>query len=450
MMRAVATAFLAAGLGLAHGAETPQGVFGTWGGLRTALSDYGVDFEVSYINESAANVSGGASREAASADQIFLGGSLDLNRLVDVPGAKIIFSITDRNGESLSVKAGLNTLLEVQEIYGEGNYTRLNQLYWEQQLFNDKVLLKFGRLTGTFDFMPFSCDFQNISFCATIPSHGVVTNWIAFPGDTWAGVARFNLEHDWYVQGGVYEVNPDFQEHKYRFAFETPFGGQGTREVAEVGWLPASAGSNGGYRLGAWYDNVGGDDLYLNTAGQPLATSGGTPLQRHHQSGFYAMAQQHIWTPAEGTLASSPSASSLPAPRPRPRIAETRGVSVFMNFMQADPRITAKQQIVEVGLFWTGPFAARPRDDLGVAIGRTHVNKLIAQGQALYNTDVALPSGLAPGPIQHNEYPMEIYYGIKVTPAIDLRPNIQIIHAPGGVNERTDVVLFGLHLAVQF
>ena len=45
---------------------------------------------------------------------------------------------------------------------------------------------------------------------------------------------------------------------------------------------------------------------------------------------------------------------------------------------------------------------------------------------------------------------MEIYYGIKVTPAIDLRPNIQIIHAPGGVNERTDVVLFGLHLAVQF
>src|ERR1700691_802044 len=86
MMRAVATAFLAAGLGLAHGAETPQGGFGTWGGLRTALSDYGVEFEGSYINESAANVSGGESREAASADQIFLGGSLDLNRLVSVPG----------------------------------------------------------------------------------------------------------------------------------------------------------------------------------------------------------------------------------------------------------------------------------------------------------------------------------------------------------------------------
>ena len=448
-MRAVATAFLGAGLGLAHGAETPQGVFGTWGGLRTALSDYGVEFELTYINESAANVSGGGSREAAYADQIYLGASLDLARLVSLPGAKIIFSMTDRNGESLSVKAPLNTLLEVQEIYGEGNYTRLNQLYWEQQLFDSRVLLKFGRLSGTFDFMPFSCDFQNLTFCGTLPSY-VVANWVAFPGGTWAGVARFNLKSDWYLQGGVHEVDPGYQDHKYRFAFGTPFGGPGTRENAEVGWLPASAGPNGGYRLGAWYDNVGGDDLYLNTAGQPLATSGGMPLQRHHQSGFYAMVQQRVWAPAEDTLAPSPSASAAPAPRPRPRPAEARGVSVFMNFVQADPRITAKQQIVEVGLFWTGPFASRPQDDLGVAIGRVHVNNLIAQGQALYNAEVALPSDVPPEPIQHNEYPMEGYYGMRVTPAILLRPNIQIIHAPGGVNERTDVVLFGLHLEVQF
>jgi carbohydrate-selective porin OprB len=48
--------------------------------------------------------------------------------------------------------------------------------------------------------------------------------------------------------------------------------------VAEAGWLPKSAGPDGGYRFGAWYDDVGGDDLYLNTAGQPLVMSGGTLL----------------------------------------------------------------------------------------------------------------------------------------------------------------------------
>jgi porin len=158
---------------------------------------------LSYINELARNVRGGRSQETADADQIYLGGSLDLHRLVGLPGAKIIFSLTDRNGESLSVKAHLNTLLEVQEIYGEGNYTRLNQLYWEQQLFGKTLELKLGRMTGTFDFMPFSCKFQNITFCATLQSHGVVTNWVAFPGSTWAALARVNLKKDWYLQAGA-------------------------------------------------------------------------------------------------------------------------------------------------------------------------------------------------------------------------------------------------------
>src|SRR6267154_2978859 len=238
---AMATVF-AAGLGLAHGADFDDRLLGDWGGLRSSLAAHGLDLELSYTGEFAANVSGGASREQAYADQIYLGGSLDLQRLGGVPAPKIVFSFTDRNGESLSIKGRLNTLLEVQEIFGEGNFARLNQLYLDQWLFGNTVELKFGRLTGTFDFMPFSCYFQNITFCATLPSHNVVANWVAFPGGTWAGVARVNLKGDFYLQAGVYEVNPVLQQHKYRLAFGSPFDGPGTREVIEVGWLPKSAG----------------------------------------------------------------------------------------------------------------------------------------------------------------------------------------------------------------
>src|SRR5262249_5226585 len=206
-----AAVLLAADPGLAHGTEATQGLFGDWGGLRSVLASHGVDLQASYMNEFAANVRGGASREKADADQFYIGGALDMHRLLGVPGARIVFSLTDRNGESLSIKADLHTLLEVQEIYGEGNYTRLNQLYWEQDLFGKALVLKLGRLTGTFDFMPFSCYFQNITFCATLPSHNVVENWVAFPGSTWAGVLRANLKADWYIQAGVYEVNPEFQ-----------------------------------------------------------------------------------------------------------------------------------------------------------------------------------------------------------------------------------------------
>ena len=418
-----------AGGGGARAEESADGLLGDWGGFRTLLIDHGIDLDLSYINEVASNLRGGANQETQDAEQIYFGGSFDLERIFAVPDAKLIFSLTDRNGQSLSVKAKLNTLLEVQEIYGEGNYLRLNQLYWDQQLFDGRAELKFGRLTGTFDFMPFSCNFQNISFCATLPSHSVVAHWIAFPGSTWAGVARVNFKNDWYLQAGVYEINRDFAEYKYRFAFGTPFGGLGKRVVTEAGWLPKSAGPDGGYRLGAWYDDVGGNDLYLNTAGQPLVTSGGTPLERHHESGFYAMAQQRVWVQQD---------------------SDTRGVSLFMNFVQTDHDITKIGQIAEMGLFWTGPLPARSQDDLGVAVGRVRVNGTVTEGEVLYNAQVATLLNLPPEPVQHAEYPMEIYYSVNITPAITLRPNIQFIHAPGGVDDRANVLVLGLHSSVKF
>jgi porin len=132
----------------------------------------------------------------------------------------------------------------------------------------------------------------------------------------------------------VYEVNPELQEHGHRFALGSRFAGAGRRWVSELGWLPASAGPAGGYRVGAWYDNGGGDDLFLNEHGKALAVSPGTPLRRHQQSGFYAMAQQQVWTKAG---------------------RDARGASVFANFVQADRQITVKDQIAEIGLLWKGP-----------------------------------------------------------------------------------------------
>ena len=425
----VAAVVLAASLTLTHCASAAEGVFGDWLGLRSRLAALGVDFEVYYVNEFAANVRGGTRKERADADQLYLGGRLNLNRLFGLPGASIVFSLTDRNGDSIATKAGLHTLLEPQEIHGGGSYTRLNQLYWQQDLFVNQLVLKFGRMTGSFDFMPFSCNFQNSTFCATLPAHNVAANWIPFPYSTWAGIARLNGKQDWYIQAGVYQVNPQFTQDRYRFAFGSPFGGPGTRKVMEIGWLPKSAGLNGGYRIGAWSDNFGGGDLYLNTNRGPLATQGGAPLQRHHQFGFYAMAQQLVWSSG---------------------CCSNRSVSVFANFVQTDRRISTVGQIAEAGVFWKAPLSLRPQDDLGIAVGRVHVNGLIAQDVALYNAEVASAAALPPLPIPRAEYPTEIYYTVGVTPAIAFRPNIEFIHAPGGVDERSNVLLFGVHLTVQF
>ena len=140
------------------------------------------------------------------------------------------------------------------------------------------------------------------------------------------------------------------------------------------------------------------------------------------------MAQQRVWAPGLGD----------------------RGLSLFMNFVQADRQISVKDQIAEVGLFWTGPWSARPQDEVGAAIARNHVSSRLAASERLYNAAVAGPEGTAVQPVQTAEFPFEIYYGLTLTPAVTLRPNLQVIRAPDGVSSHATLVVLGLHFSALF
>ena len=45
---------------------------------------------------------------------------------------------------------------------------------------------------------------------------------------------------------------------------------------------------------------------------------------------------------------------------------------------------------------------------------------------------------------------MEVYYGVSVTPALTLRPNVQYVANPGGLSGDKSVVVFGLKTEVSF
>jgi porin len=68
----------------------------------------------------------------------------------------------------------------------------------------------------------------------------------------------------------------------------------------------------------------------------------------------------------------------------------------------------------------------------------------------LYNSEVALPSGLPVQPVPGNENATEIYYSVNLTPAITVRPNVQFIRAAGGIHQAEDELVFGLHLSIEF
>jgi porin len=407
-------------------ASPNQGVLGDWGGARTRLYQRGVDFQLGYTLELADNVRGGDTQLLRYADQFNFGATFDLQKLLGWQGAKAQVTITDRNGDNLSADANLGTLMQVQEVFGRGSVFRLTQFWFEQALFDDRLNVKVGRMGVGEDFMPFSCYFQNLSFCGSLPGN-IVSTWYNWPVSQWAARVRVNFTSDTYAQIGAYEVNPGNLENSNALRLDSPGGRIGTLFPFELGWTPklGEASLPGAYRVGYWYDTSNQPDVFLAANGNPLVLSPGVPpLTIGHESGGYAVLQQQVST-RDGD--------------------STRGLTVFGNFVQADRNTAVIDQLITVGVFYTGPFDARPQDQLGFAVGRTHVNSRVADGQQLQNAN-----GLGPVPVQNSEYPIELYYSINATRWLIVRPNVQYIIRPGGTSEHPNVVVLGVKASLSF
>ena len=403
-----------------------QGLLGDWGGERTRLYQRGIDFQLGYTAELAYNAEGGDGHLLRHADQFNIGTTLDLEKLLGWSGSKVQVTITDRNGDNLSTDANLGTLMQVQEIYGRGNVFRWTQFWYEQQLFDDKLDLKLGRMGVGEDFMSFSCYFQNLSFCGSLPGN-IVSTWFNWPVSQWATRAKVNFTPQWYAQAGAYQVNPHYLDPSEGIRLNNPSGTIGTLIPVEVGWTPkfGKAGLPGAYRVGVWYDSSNQPDVFLAANGNPLVLSPGVPAQLNgHETGGYVMLQQQVTAVRDDV---------------------SRGLTLFANFVQADRDTATIDQLITVGVFYAGPFDARWQDDLGFAVGRTHVNNNVAHGEQLQNANE-----LGPVAVQGSEYPFELYYSINATNWITLRPNIQYIYHPGGTSENTNVVVVGLKASIKF
>jgi porin len=115
------------------------------------------------------------------------------------------------------------------------------------------------------------------------------------------------------------------------------------------------------------------------------------------------------------------------------------GLSVFLNVTQADRKTSVTDNQIAAGLFYKGLVPWRPSDILGFAVARTNVNGRLAKGEALDPTHPA---------VQDAEYASELYYSVHPTDWLELRPNVQFIHNPGGLHDANDVGVLGMKAAI--
>ncbi|HEX4105553.1 MAG TPA: carbohydrate porin [Rhizomicrobium sp.] len=425
----LAAASLFPNAALATDQSFTPGFTGDWNGERTTLKDQGWQFQVRGDFEAAYDPSGGDAQAAAGAGEMDFAALADLGKLIGDDGGVLEAKITDRFGANLVTAAGLNTLMQVQEIWGRGDIWRLSQLAYSQALFKKKLNIEVGRLNPGGDFDVFACNFQNLNFCG--PPAGNIDGdyWFNSPVSQWGARAKVNVSDDLDVEGGVYQINPENLTRGFTFDFS---GGKGALIPYDIEWKPKLLGTlPGDFQLGGWYSDMTAADIFYDTNHDPAAVTSLPSLMVHGRRGFYLSGRQQL-------------TGEAPA-KDAPAGTNGEGLTAFVNFTQSDRSTSLLDNQFAIGAIYKGAIPGRPKDEIGLAFGATHVNAQAALGENLHDAAAQMPFE----PVQHTEYVTELDYRIIAMSGVEVSPNLQLITDPGGVAQRSDVFVLGLRTALR-
>jgi porin len=408
--------------------STSPYLFGDWGGTRTKLAEEGVTFNLGYGSEAAHNFTGGTDHLTRYTDQWVLGTALDLDKLMGWHGATFHFLVTDRNGRDLGADAHIGNNQLIQEVFGRSQTWHLTDFSLEQKLLNDRLTLKFGRMTVGGDFASFSCDFQNLTFCGSQPGNIVGSYWVNWPTSVWAANAKFKTTQETYVSIGAYQVNPAYTSDSYArtkgLIPDFPDGTTGALIPVEFGYMPTVNGYPGSYKFGAWYNTSNTPDLVTDVNGGQIALTGAAPMDHNGAYGGYINFMQQVSGHPGGD-----------------------GASVFLNISMADKDTSATDSQFALGMEYKGVMN-RPRDMIGLALGGSHANGRNAEAVRLQNE---LNPQLAQGIVNDGEeYVAEAFYSWSPIPSMSFRPNLQYILHPGGSTQNSNALIIGLKTTIAF
>lgn len=113
--------------------------------------------------------------------------------------------------------------------------------------------------------------------------------------------------------------------------------------------------------------------------------------------------------------------------------------------MSADHRTNKLVNVITAGVTYSGLIPGRPKDQIGLAVGRSRVNRNLHDLQDAHNA--ALGEDIEP---QSNEYAIEANYSIALMPGLSLRPNLQWYINPGGRQGAKNVLVAGTGVFANF
>jgi porin len=437
-MKFIAIALLSLLLINGRTSAADQWLLGDWGGKRTQLFEEGYNFNFTYNGQIATNLDGGYNQDRTLryADSYSLGATLDLERLLGWENTVFRINSSGYNGKSLTRDRiqdprQPSVTSATQEIYSSRQFWRLGSVWISKGSTDNKWNAKIGRIGEGEDFANPGCFFQNGAMCGTLIGNGI-NIWFNAPNAMWGARLRYSPSESLQYQYGIYQHNPRHLRSSNAFNLGVS-GSEGAMHLMETHWKTTITENalRGNYWLGAYYNTSEHDDFYWDINHEPQAITGDPFLRHKNRHGIYFVMNQQV-TAVAGS--------------------RERGLVLLFNVGINDNQVAMSDYQIQAGFKYKGPFAVRPKDDIGFGFSRVNINDARADYQRLVNQINQVVDYYDPNysPVQHAEYAIELHYTYIASPAVTLRPNIQWLKDPGGVKEIETAKVFGLTMSVKF
>jgi len=413
-------------------------VTGDWLGMRPLLSDRGIEIFGGYTVEVWGNTTGGLKTGTVYTGLLDFGGTVDLEKAVGWQGASVSTTWLWLSGRDASEDLAGN-FLTISNIAGF-NTLRMFELWFQQNLLDDKISIRFGQLSADSEFLisDYSGLFINGTFgwpafaYMNIPNGGP-----GYPMGTLGARLAFSPV-DWFTfqtavfQGNVFEQ--DVNRHGFRWRLDAQTGYTFLNE-AQFRWnhREEETGLPGQLKPGAWFQTGQSADALAGS------TSSGN-------AGFYAVLDQMLYrepgapsglTKEGKSVVDGKSGKSFKSPVETEKSGQGLGWFGRVALTPADRNFI--NFYFDTGLSYRGLIPTRDNDTIGIGFGYAQLSSGARSGLA---GEGASPVGA--------EMVIEFTYQAEITPWLVLQPDLQYIINPGGTSDLDNALVIGGRASITF
>jgi porin len=402
-----------------------QLLLGDIGGLRPALSTYGITFTLQETSEVLGNVTGGYRRGAEYDGLTTMSLQLDTRPALGWSGGLFNVSALQIHGRNLSAD-NLGSLQTASGIEAD-RATRLWELWYDQKMLSgDQLSVRVGQQSLDQEFMVNQNGllFVNTMFgWPMVPSVDLPGGGPAYPMSAPGIRFKWRQSEPITFLAGVFNgapasnTNGDAQMINAS-GTQFPLNG-GVLAIAEIQYSYPSNGTMAYanepaalprvYKLGMWYNTESFADLRNDNMGLSLAdpATSGIPQQHHGNFSIYALADQMLWRDPE---------------------EPGHNFNAFVRVM-GTPQVNRNLVDFSIngGVTLHQPLPNRDDDTFGIGFGWAKVSPRPAGLDA----DTQFFSG-SYTPRRTSETFIELTYQYSVAPWLQLQPDIQYVFNPGG------------------